>query len=192
MSSKRLMDLEIENANLREENARFREEIASYKAQRGRWKFLPDSYPQPSQTQLTDEILPAAWRRGKALAPHWFKREPWDFPQQWVKAFVTCFTAMATMRRAETVDMKHDKQMLVDATADRAKEMGFWNAGEIDLDPFIVAVLASNDIPYMALDRCPHNLAFGLKFGDVGTRSSGQGWQDLLAGKFMRRYRSRP
>ena len=67
-------------AQLRAENQELRARLTAYEAQRTRWPFLPDGYPQPSPAQLTGEILPAAWERGKAQAPHWFRRGVLDLP----------------------------------------------------------------------------------------------------------------
>jgi len=169
-----------------EELLRLREELVSIRQAREHWPLTMEGYAQPTRDQLTGEILRAAWARAQKITP-WYQGNVRDLKPQWIKAFFITFAALATMRRSDTVDLRHDKSMLISACADRAREMDFWAWRDVDdLGPFLLAVIASNDIFFMDPKRAPYDLAFALKIGDGdGRRSSGQGWQDLLAGKFI-------
>jgi hypothetical protein len=147
--------------------------------------FVLDTYPQPTEAQFL-EILQAGISRGRQFNPAYFRRDVVNMDAAEIKACRSCFAALASMRRAEEINMRHGVQMLVDAAADRAKAQGFWNSSDIGLGIFVYAVLASNDVLYLDPVRAPHDLGFALKTGDgSGARSTGEGWKNLLLGKFI-------
>jgi hypothetical protein len=101
------------------------------------------------------------------------------------KGFKSAFAALSTMRRSETIEMRIGNQMLANAVADRAEKMGFLTC-DIGVSHLMLAAIAANDILFLDLTLAPDGFGFGLKIGDgAGRRSTGQGWRDLLAGKYI-------
>jgi hypothetical protein len=182
-------ELERRGAKIKELEGELESRDAERAANRlaaNRWPFLPDGYPaQPTPDQLV-EIRRAAMARGHTLNPQYYPRGADERDRQSVRAFESAFAAIETLRRSETIDLRHGTQMIADAVADRAKAMCLPCYGDIGISIVQFAIIAANDVLFLALDRAPHDLAFGLKIGDgPGRRSDGSGWKRLLAGKFI-------
>jgi hypothetical protein len=176
-----LAKIEARDAELEARDA----ELASYHFAKTRWAFLPADYPQPTPAELV-LIRRVAMARGRALNPQYFRRSGDEMDPVSIRAFESGFAACATMRRSEALDTKYGVQMLADAVSDRAKAMSLSGFSDIGIGILILAVIAQNDVAFLAPDRAPHDLAFGLRIGDgPGARSSGEGWKSLLAGKYL-------
>jgi hypothetical protein len=180
-----IKDLDEENTRLIAENEALKGELAGYRFVATRWKFVTEDYAQPTPEQLV-EIRRATMARGKQLNPEYFRRGADDMDRVSVKAFESAFAACATTRRSETLDTKYGVQMLADGVSDRAKAMNLSSYSDIGIGILVAAIIASNDVAFLDLIRAPYDLAFALRIGDgPGVRSTGAGWRNLLAGKYL-------
>jgi hypothetical protein len=161
-----------------------------------RWPMVAEGYAQPTDEQWP-KILQCGLTRGHELVPTWWydrlvnavdpEKAPAlrvdQMPPDEVIIVRNCFIGLASLRRSEKIN-RLSHQILIDATLKRSAQMGFRSSTDIGIGGFLLAILCSNDVAFLAPARAPWDLGFFLQIGDgLGARSTGKGWQDLLGGK---------
>ena len=156
----RIIDLERENAELRQQLARR--------------VVVPGTRPSllPDDRQLND-LRDIVLRRYRFLKT---AQNEAHFDEDFTRAFVALCHLPRTMDGS--LNVRLDKGVFLDRASDVLRRLGEPSA-PITLGPFVCALVAHGDIAYAPLDHFPTDQAYGL--GDhTGRLPDGTGWRALL------------